>query len=621
MRSSRKQKRPNLRRLLPDVLRIYRYFGSDIRLQAGRISWAFVALTCGVLFRLLEPWPLKIVLDRVLPGAEKGLAAESWQPLLVGAALAVIAIAAARGMADYLSRVGFFNVGNFVVIRVRDRLFRQLLAMPVSFHHRSKHGDLITRVIRDVNLLRDVTATAVLPLLGSTLVLVGMLGVMFWMSWSLTLLALMILPLYWLTTIRLGRRIRETARKQRKRESAMASIASEALTAIETIKALNLEQEFSRSFDTKNNQSQGDDLKASRQSLKLARSVDLLLAIATAAVLFLGTQWVLSGQLTVGELVVFLVYLKRSFKPAQEFAKYTARIAKATAAGERIIALLEQPTESELTEGREVNRPTATDHSPQPTLDVLSGRIEFDRVYFGYHPGQLVLKDFHLTIEPGQTVAVVGPSGAGKSTLISLLMRLYEPRSGTIQVDGQSIHRCKLDSVRRQMGAVLQPPALFSRSIRDNIAIARTDSVDADVLRAAQLAEVDEFALALPHQFDTHVTERSTSLSRGQRQRIAIARMALANRPILLLDEPTTGLDEQNRERIVDSLLDLARGRTALIVTHDMQLASRADRVVMIEAGAVTADGTHHQLIESDGKYARWFRQQTTIRKTPSWPE
>ncbi len=610
---TRRQKKSSkkLTQVLPDLIQVYRYFRNDVWKQRRLIVSSFAALLLGVVFRLLEPWPLKFVLDQVFDHkAAKDAASimlpDSWSAtsIVVFVSLGVVVIAAMSAYTDYVSRVGFFKIGNYVIIRVRDRLYRHLQALPMSFHDRARHGDLITRVTRDVSLLRDVTATAILPLLGSLLVLIGMATVMLWLNWKLAAVSLAIIPLYWITTVRLGRQIRKSARKQREREGAMATIASEAIGSIRAIKALGLEEKFAGDFDRKNNQSQTDDLKANRLSLRLGRTVDILLAISTACVLWLGANLVLAGNMYPGDLVVFLVYLKRSFKPAQEFAKYTARIAKATAAGERVIGILERPVEPFHEAGA-------------IELQGVKGEIEFQSVCFGYNDEQLILKDFNLKIRPGKTVAITGPSGAGKSTLLSLLLRFYEPIKGKILIDGTDIRDCSLASLRSNFNVVLQNPLLFAASIRDNIALGNpAGATEKDILAAARLAEVDEFVLQMPNRFDTLIGERSTNLSQGQRQRIAIARAALAEQPILLLDEPTTGLDENNQKIVSESLLELAKHTTTLMITHNLNMASRADEIVYIDDGQVKQHGTHEELMRLDGPYAQFFNQQTKTSTT-----
>ncbi|MFV2067333.1 MAG: ABC transporter ATP-binding protein, partial [Pirellulales bacterium] len=342
------------KKTLPSLWHVLRYFSPHIIRQRGLVVRSLAALFVSILFRLLEPWPLKFVIDRIIvpkaaPQWERALGLDTLAPgaWLALVAFSVVLITLARATADYASRVGFFVIGNRVVIELRDQVYRHLHTLSLAYHHRARSGDLIIRVTRDVSLLRDVTATAILPLLASVMILFGMVIIMFLLEWRLTLLALSTVPLFSITTLRIGRRIRESARKQRKREGAMAATAAESISAIENVQALSLESLFAESFSYRNRTSQKEDLKANRLSARLGRTIDVLLSVATALVLWYGALLVMRGAMTPGALLVFLTYVKRAFKPAQSFAKYTARLAKAAAAGERVIELLEQSPDIE----------------------------------------------------------------------------------------------------------------------------------------------------------------------------------------------------------------------------------------------------------------------------------
>jgi ATP-binding cassette subfamily B protein len=597
-------RRQRLKEVVPKLGTIYGYFWEYIAPQRRRMAGAMLALILGVFFRLLEPWPLKIFLDHVI-GSKAGAAQaeHGWLSqfaaleLLLGVAVAMVVIAAARAMADFVSRVGFFVVGNKVVMKVREQLYEHLLRLPVSYHAKSRTGDLIVRVTRDVSLLRDVTATAMLPLVASTFVLVGMLAVMVWLRWQLALLALVTLPLFWLTTLRLGKRIRETARRQRQREGAMATNAAEALGAIRDVKALGLEERFTQLFSQRNKQSQKEDLKASRLSLRLGRTIDVLLSISSALVIWFGGKLVLQGQMSAGDIVVFLTYLKRSFKPAQEFAKYVARLSKAAAAGERIIELLEEPV-------------TIRDADGATPAVSLRGELRVEGLHFEFDAHCPVLRGVDFEVNAGEFLAIVGPSGAGKSTLISQLLRLYEPSAGSIFFDGREIATITASSLRSQLSVVLQDAVLLADSVRENIRCAAPEASDEQVAQAARLAGADEFIRALPDGYDTAVGERGATLSRGQRQRLALARAAVRRGSILLLDEPTTGLDEASEKIFTESLIELTRDRTTLLVTHNLSLACRADRILFLDAGQVAELGSHEVLMARKGQYFQWFHSQ-----------
>jgi ATP-binding cassette subfamily B protein len=342
----------SLKKSLPGLFRIIGRFRPYILKEWPRIIVSLSALFAGIGLRLLEPWPLKIVIDNVI-GREpwdrlwvfSSLGALEPALLLGFAAVALIVIVGLRALADYLNAVGFSLIGNRVTSRIRNELYRHLQLLSLSFHNRARSGELIVRVIGDVNMLRDVASTSLLPLIANLLIFVGMAGFMFWLQWELALLALATVPVFWLLTLRLSKRIHQAARQQRQREGAMAATVAESIGAIKVVKALSLEEMFARNFISRSQESQQEDVKGSRLSASLGRTVDVLLAIATAGVLWYGGWLVLQNALSVGELVVFLTYFKRALSPLQDFAKYTGRLAKATAAGERVVDLLDQTPE------------------------------------------------------------------------------------------------------------------------------------------------------------------------------------------------------------------------------------------------------------------------------------
>jgi ATP-binding cassette subfamily B protein len=603
-----------LQETVPGFWHMVRHFWPYIRKWNALVAGSTLALVAEVGLRLLEPWPLKVIFDRVIvtaPGGQSGIAAiDALDPmrLLLLSALAVVAITGLRALAAYASTVGFALVGNRVLTDVRADLYRHLQRLSLSFHARARGGDLTMRLIGDVGLLREVAVTALLPLLGNVLILVGMVAVMLWLNASLALLALVIVPLFWLVTARIGRRIREVARRQRQREGALAAAAAETIGAIKVVQALSLEDRFAATFDGQNDRSLTEGVKAGRLAAGLERTVDMLIGLATALVLWYGALLVLGATLTPGDLLVFLTYLKNGFKPVRDLAKYTGRLAKATAAGERVLALLDKaPAVRDL--------PGATPAPP------FHGAVRFEDVGFAYVPEQPVLKGLNLDIQPGQRVALVGPSGNGKSTLVGLLLRLYDPLRGRIQIDGLDIRRYTLESVRAQISVVLQDTLLFAASVRDNIAHGVPAAEPAAIEAAARLANAHGFIMALPDGYDTLLGERGVTLSTGQRQRLAVARAAVREAPIVILDEPTTGLDEANERAVTDALERLTVGRTTVLVTHDLRLASRADVIVYLEGGHMVERGTHAELLAAGGPYASLYRLQAAAHHSAAAKE
>ena len=336
-------------------------------------------------------------------------------------------------------------------------------------------------------------------------------------------------------------------------------------------------------------------------SVRLGRTIDVLLACATALVIWIGGNMALKGQMTAGEVVVFLTYLKRSFKPAQEFAKYTARLAKAAAAGERVIEILEQ-------------QPTIRDASDAQPAPRFRGHIELNDVVFGFHPEHPILAGVNLTIAASQRVALVGPSGGGKTTLLNHVLRLIDPTSGSVTIDGLDLRSVTLESMRSQTTSVMQDALLLADTIHENIVCARPDASRAEVIEAAKLANAHQFIMQTPGGYDSLVGERGSTLSRGQRQRIAIARAAIRRAPILVLDEPTVGLDEDSESIVTEALGRLSVDRTTLLVTHNMSLAAQSDVIAFLDHGQVVEFGPHEMLLRQSGRYAQWFTDQ--IRRT-----
>lgn len=600
----RSRPRPtSLRETVPGFRRILRGFAPYLRQHRMMLAGGAGALFAATATRLMEPWPLKFIIDRVVTspaGGGSGIALADGldtMTLLTLASAAVVVIIALKAAATYLSTIAFAMVGSRVLTEVRNDLFRHVQRLSLGFHTKAKAGDLTIRLIGDVGMLKETTVTAILPLAANILVLAGMVGVMLWLNWQLALLAFLPLPLLWFSTVRASRRIQDVSRNQRKREGEMAATAAESITAMRVVQSLSLEKRIASSFIGQSAKDLKAGVKAKRLSAGLERTVDLLVAVSTAIVMWYGALLVLRGRITPGDLLVFLTYLKNSFRPVRDYAKYTSRLAKASAAGERILDLLEE----------EADIRDAPGAKPAPAL---GGAVRFEDVRFAYDGGEhgAVLDRFTLDVAPGERVAIIGPSGVGKSTITSLLLRLYDPAEGRVLFDGQDIRDFTIESLRGQIGIVPQDNLLFAASVHDNIAMAASGPVTREeVEKAARLANANAFVSALPDGYDTVLGERGATLSAGQRQRLAVARAALRNSPILILDEPTVGLDRENERAVAEALRRLAHGRTTFLITHDLDLASEADRIVLLSGGRVAETGTHAELMTAGGDYAALY--------------
>ncbi len=605
-----------LKKSLPGLWRIAKYFWPHIRQFRGLICFSFLALLAEVSLKLLEPWPLKFVFDHIIRqhGTPKKplpdfLASLDPLTLLTIAALAVLVITCLRALASYWETIGFAKLGNRALAKVRSQLYRHVQYLSLSFHTQARTGDLVVRLIGDVGMLQEVAVTALLPLIAKALVVGGMIGLMFWMNWQLAVIAVAVFPLFWLRTISLGKKIREIAQKQRRQEGAMAASVAESIQAIRTVQALSLEGKFADTFSSSSDSTSLSDVKGKRLSAALERSVDVLVALATALVLWFGTRMVLAREVTPGDLLVFLAYLKSAYRPVQDFAKYTARLGKASAAGERVIDLLERV-------------PDVRDLPGAVRAPVFRGEVKFNNVNFTYERDRQLLEEIDFEVKAGQHVALVGPSGGGKTTLFSLILRLYDPQRGQVKIDGRDVREFTLESLRGQISVVLQDNVLFATTVRENIAFGAQAASFEEIVAAAKLANAHDFITALPQGYDTIVGERGATLSHGQRQRIAIARAAIRKAPILILDEPATGLDRKNEREVLNALEQLYGSRTTLLITHDPHHAATADAIFYLESGRVVERGTHAELLKLNGRYAALHRVRAAGREievqTPS---
>lgn len=597
--------KPNsLSEALPGIRRLLSFLSPYLRDYRLPITGSFFALFMAVAMRALEPWPLTIVIDYVIaPGSSTAMGRLEWlqnlQPMTIvlGASVALIVILGLRAVSTYYQKVGFALVGNRVLTKVRNDLFEHIHCLSLSFHTRSRSGDLIVRVIGDIGLLKEVAVTALMPLVGSVLVLLLMGGLMLWLNWKLALLVMGTLPLYWLPTLSFGKKIQAVSRKQKRRESALASAVSDTVGAMQVVQTLSLEESFIDQFSGQSQKNLKEGVKARRLLARLQGTVQVMSGVSTALVLGAGAWLVMQQQLSAGELLVFLSYLKAGIKPMQDFAKYSGRLAKASASGERVMELFEQ-------------QPDVADAPGAMVAPRFRGEIQFEDVDFSYEPAQPVLRQLTFHAQPGQVIALTGPSGAGKSSTIKLISRLYDPVRGRVLIDGIDIRTVTLASLRAQVAVVLQENTLFAASIRDNIAYGGTNVTDEEVEEASRLANAHTFIERLPDGYETVLGERGVTLSAGQRQRIAVARAAVSKAPILILDEPTTGLDERNSRVVLEGVRQLLRNRTVIMITHQPSEAAQADCVLYLENGELLESGTHQELMARKGRYAdmNWIR-------------
>lgn len=562
-----------------------------------------VALLADVVFRVLEPWPMKYALDAVSQalGAEfnqrTGLGL-SVSNTIIASALSLMVIVTLRALANYGSTVAFALVGARVATELRSRVFDHLQRLSLRYHSKASIGDTSQRLVGDVGRLQEVAVTAGLPLIGNVLTLAVLMVVMMWLDPMLSIIVVIAAVGYFLLSRVSAPDITKASRSTRKGEGALVGSASEALGAMRVVQSYNLENQVAKGFTDGNARAMKAGVKARRLAAGLERSTDVVVGLAQGAVISVGSFQVLKGAITPGDLVLFVMYLKIAMKPLRDMAKYTGRIARATASGERIADLMDEDIE-------------ITDPAHPVPLTRAEGALSLRRIIATDGHGRRLYNSLNLDIPAGQKVGLLGPSGGGKSTLVSYLLRLAEPESGQVQLDGRDIRDHRLADLRQQFAVVLQESVLFATSLRENIRFGRIDATDAEVEDAARQAGIHEFITSLPQGYDTELGLRGDTLSGGQRQRVAIARAMLRDAPIVVLDEATTGLDPASKALVEQSLRGLQEGRTSICVTHDLAAIAGLDRVLWLERGRILEDGHPRELAaDPDSRFARWLREQ-----------
>jgi len=566
---------------------------------------------------LLEPWPLKLVLDNVLRARPPRGWLDRWllaslgpepRKILLFAALAALAIAIAGAVCSYIQKYFTTSTGQWVMHDLRSRLYSRMQRLSLSYHDQAQTGDLIGRVTSDIDAIQSFLSSGLLNALMNTLTLVGMVGVMFYINWRFTLIALSVAPLLFLVIFRYTRLIKKSSREVRKKEGEMVSVIQEVLTSIRVVKAFAREDYEQHRLEEESLETVETALRARSLKAKLAPLVEIIVAIGTSLVLWYGARMALDGTLSAGSLVIFIMYLGKMYKPMQELSKMTDAYSKAAVGYERILEVLE--TESDVKDAPGARR------APR-----FKGKIEFDDVTFCYEPDRPVLSNFSLQIEAGQSAALVGPTGAGKSSIVGLIPRFYDPTSGTIRIDGQDIRNFTQKSLREQVSLVLQETVLFHGPVWRNIAYGKPDASRAEIRRAAELANAQEFIEKMPEGYDTMIGERGVTLSGGQRQRIAIARAIIRDTPILILDEPTSGLDAASEKLVFEALDRLMEGRTSVVIAHRLATIQRADVICVIKDGAILEHGTHQELLKAHGLYAEFYELQINSEPLEANPE
>jgi len=596
MSTETKPSRPRAKRLL--LMRAWLL----MRMQWPRAAMGFVLSLLAISASLYQPWPIQIVVDSIL--TDKASPPRWLAPYMSDKSAALLVVCGVL-LAVYVLRYTLNAWGTMYLVRaglemthdLRCRLYEHMQKLSLLFHERHAVGDSIYRVTWDTYSIQTLFNSGVVPMVNALAMLIGMLIIMWQFDPLLTLLALAVVPALWLTIKYYGERIGRSSMEYHDTESKLSTVIHETLSAIRTVQAFVREEDERRRFEDDTTRSAAANLRLLREQIMVGFIAGLITGAGTVAIVWIGGERVLSGRLSVGELIVFITYVGMLYQPMATLSGLATAVQGALAPFRRVVEIL-------------TANPVIRDKPKARPLTTCRGLVRFERVSFGYDPGRLVLKDIDFEAHPGEMIALVGPSGSGKSTLLSLLFRFYDPQQGRVLVDGADVRDYQYRSLRRQISVVPQEPILFSARIAENIAYGRPDATRDQIVEAAKQAEAHEFITALPQGYDTPLGERGASLSGGQRQRLAIARAFLKNSPILILDEPTAALDAETEAAVLRTLQRLREQRTVFVVAHRLSTIRDATSVIVLQAGQLAERGTHSELLARHGPYARLVELQ-----------
>ena len=565
----------------------------------GRLAWAVVAMVVYAVASALVIYLIKPILNEVLP-TQRGLDT---------IAFALIGLYFLKGIGSYFSGYLMEDVGQRVVMDVRDRLYEHILGQSASFFSRNAVGQLLSRVSNDVGQVQRAISETAGDLARETLALIGYAVILFYVDARLALVCLTGAPIILYPLVRLGQKIRRTARRSQEAQENMSHVGAETFAAHRIVKAFGAEEREAGRFRDALRHLYRTNMRVVRALSVMPPAMELLGGIGMAAALWYGSKEIADGRLTTGEFTTFLAAMLMMYAPAKKLSRVNANLQQAIAAADRIFEMLDTHTEV-------VEPPNA-----EP-LPLFSQAIQFHDVTFAYEEPRAVrgdraiLRNVSLTVPAGQMVAIVGRSGAGKTTLVNLIPRFYDVSGGAITIDGRDIREVTLKSLRAQIGIVTQETVLFDDTIANNIAYGSPRASAPQIEAAARAAHAHEFVTALPEKYQTRIGERGQKLSGGQRQRLAIARALLKNAPILILDEATSALDTEAELLVQDALATLMLNRTSFVIAHRLSTIMRADAIVVLERGRIVEVGRHDDLLNRDGVYASLYKMQLLEPKT-----